>query len=312
MLYAKPDARRPSVDDRAWINKPLASLFEVNKELFEAPPRGACEVVLLYGLRFAKEDGQEMFNSMEKCIVSHTSQDSHDTIRRRMMDFGVFLHETITSPSVTPYSQMESLSPTEFLVKKVNNPSVLLAFLFGLATQKEKIDRRTVIRPIKDSIDQTRSQRDAAMKTQSQFFAIAAAADILLRSNSHMPCEFQLMLGRQIGIEKLSQSLRVLLSVTRLATSHACEDMRLCDAVVKKMSKEIIVDPRGLHFIIADNIQWMDKAGADPNKLGIKQYTKIIDLWVTLKQMVEAGMYCCSGWYGAAVYPAIGYIGKSK
>lgn len=116
VLYAKPETRRPSVDDRAWMNKPLASLFEVNKELFEAPPKGACEVVLLYGLRFAKEDGQEMFDSMEKCIVSHTSQDSHDTIRRRMMDFGVFLHGTITSPSVTPYSKMESLSPTEFLV----------------------------------------------------------------------------------------------------------------------------------------------------------------------------------------------------
>ena len=120
---------------------------------------------------------------------------------------------------------MESPSPTKFLVKKVNNPTALLAFLFGLATQKQEIDRRTVICPIKDSIDQTRSQgEDAAMKSQSQFFAVAAATDILLRSNSHMPCEIQLMLGRQTGLENKSQSL--------WATSHACEDMRLCDAVV--------------------------------------------------------------------------------
>jgi len=77
---------------------------------------------------------------------------------------------------------MESLSPTEYLVKKVSNPTVLLAFLFGLATRKQEIDKLTVIQPIKDSLDQTRSQRDAAMKIQSQFFAVAASTDIALRS----------------------------------------------------------------------------------------------------------------------------------
>ena len=127
VLYAKLEARRQTVDDRAWMNRPLTSLFEVNKELFQAPPRGACEVVLLYGLKFIKEEGQEMFDSMEKCIVSYATQDSQDTIRRRVMEFGAFLHGPIRAWSMTPYSKMESLSPTEYLVKKVNNPTVLLS-----------------------------------------------------------------------------------------------------------------------------------------------------------------------------------------
>ena len=295
VLYANPGARQQTIDDRAWMNRPLASLFDVNKELFEAPPRGPCEVVLLYGLRFIKEESHERFDSMEKCIVSYNTQDSQDTIRRRMMEFGAFLHQPITARSMTPYSKMESLSPTEYLVKKVSNPTVLLAFLFGLATRKQEIDKLTVIQPIKDSLDQTRSQRDAAMKIQSQFFAVAASTDIALRSISHTPCEFQLMLGRQLGMEKISQSLRVLLSVTRIATSHACEETRLCDAVVKKMSTETLIDPRGFHLVITVNIQWMDKAGADPKKLGIKQYTKIIDIWVTFEQMVDAGIVAPDG-----------------
>eukprot|EP00956_Cyclotella_meneghiniana_P015645 scaffold24086_cov96-Cyclotella_meneghiniana.AAC.1 len=77
---------------------------------------------------------------------------------------------------------MESLSPVMYVEKKVNALTPLSGLLYGLATGTSEIDKDTIRKPYLDeTAGQTSSEKTIGLRTQSQFFAIAAAADMLLR-----------------------------------------------------------------------------------------------------------------------------------
>jgi hypothetical protein len=61
------------------------------------------------------------------------------------------------------------------------------------------------------------------------------------------------------------------------------------------MSQGIEVDPKGIHFILCDNLQFKSKANHDPTKIGIKQTTKIIDVIIPAEMLAEAGILSDDG-----------------
>ena len=84
-----------------------------------------------------------------------------------------------------PYSSMEALSPVKYIEKKVNSPSPMLNFLYGLAMGRCEVDKDTIKRPyLEDTAGQSSTDKTMGLKIQSQFFAIAGATDMLLRSTT--------------------------------------------------------------------------------------------------------------------------------
>lgn len=160
---------------------------------------------------------------MQRCIVPLTIVSGttlNRSICRGIQQFGVFLEKTITQRSITPYDQAEALSPQRFVAKKLDSLTPLLSLLFGLATGNGVIDESTIRQPISDPINQTLSSKTIASKSQSQFIAIAGAADMLLRSIANNPCEFQLMVNRVFQMEKLSRNARDFASIIRISASR--------------------------------------------------------------------------------------------
>jgi hypothetical protein len=61
------------------------------------------------------------------------------------------------------------------------------------------------------------------------------------------------------------------------------------------MSQGIEVDPKGIDFILSDNLQFKSKANHDPTKIGIKQTTKIIDVIILAEMLAEVGIISDDG-----------------
>jgi hypothetical protein len=101
-----------------------------------------------------------------------------------------FIHPQITGKSTTPYAQIPTLTPDEFLDHALSVPNPLLSALFGLATD-QKVSKK--------------SWPDY----QSQLLAIAAAKDSMLRSIVQHPCHFQLMVNDLLEMEDLTQLFRL-------------------------------------------------------------------------------------------------------
>ena len=100
----------------------------------------------------------------------------------------------------------ESLSPQKFVAKRLDHPSLMLLFLFGLATGEAQIDELTVRQPIRDPLNQTKRSKTLASTKQSQLIAIASAEGMLLRSICNYPQEFQLMVNRVLQMETITKS----------------------------------------------------------------------------------------------------------
>ena len=185
--------------------KCLSLTFKEQKQ--STPDRNFVSTVL-YGVRLSYDGATNKKLSMQKCIVPLTiiEESSPLDIGARLQEFGVFLQPVITIPSKMPYPKSESLSPQKFVAKRLDHPSPLLLFLFGLATGELQIDESTVRQPILDPLNQTKSSKTLASMKQSQFIAIAAGADMLLRSICRHPQEFQLMVNRVLQMETLSKS----------------------------------------------------------------------------------------------------------
>jgi hypothetical protein len=204
-----------------------------------------------------------------------------------LQEFGVFLHPIVALRSTTPYEKAESMSPQRFVAKKMDNPTPLLSFCFGVATGNAVMDSSAIRQPISDPINQTLSEKAKATKTQSQFLAIAGAADMLLRSVSSNPCEFQLMVNRVMQMEQLSRSAKDFLSIMRITTSRALTQANLCRSVVAAMSSEVHVPYNCLYFLIVDNIGFKDIANHDPTKIGTLQCTQLIDVVIQQARMSD-------------------------
>ena len=82
-----------------------------------------------------------------------------------------------------------------------------MAFLFGRATGKSERNLNKI---------NARDQQDH----QSQFLAVAAASDIILRCTHRYAGQFQLMIGNQLDMQSVSRLFRDILSAFRLAPSR--------------------------------------------------------------------------------------------
>ena len=266
-----------------------------NRHLIDHPPDDKVELSVLYGLKLTKEENESKY-SLSKCIVPLTRIAGNDTIdcdsSEGLKDFGTFLHVDVTQQSRMTYDSMESLSPVMYVEKKVNALTPLSALLYGLATGTSEIDKDTIRKPYLDeTAGQTSSEKTIGLRTQSQFFAIAAAADMLLRSTSNHPYEFQMMLGRMLDMEGIKRETRDLLSRSRVIPSRNCSQRTLCRSVVENMRRQIDIDPTcNLHFLIGDNFGFKAIANHDASKIGTVQYTQLIDTVLSKEQLVSAGI----------------------
>jgi hypothetical protein len=77
--------------------------------------------------------------------------------------------------------------------------------------------------------------------------------------------------------------------------SRAFARSNLAKKAYEEMSQGIEVDPKGIHFILCDNLQFKSKANHDPTKIGIKQTTKIIDVIIPAEMLAEVGILSDDG-----------------
>ena len=293
----QPQTQQQQPDERMWLKNPLKSLFTMNRHLLDSPPAEACELTVLYGARYFKAANETKW-TLEKCVIPFTRLGNNSpgqVFSQLLLQFGAFLHRTITQVSTKPYSEMKALAPEQYIRQKIEQLTPLTSFLFGLATSKIEIDTATIIQPITGSINQTASQKAFARKKQSQFAAIASASDLLHRSTVNHPCELQLMLNRRLNMVPLRRDDRDLLSIFNIIASRSFSQSDIARNVLEQMSERIDVDPNGIHFVLTDNLQFKEKANHDPTKLGIKQTTKIIDVIIPSQMLIDAGILSDDG-----------------
>jgi hypothetical protein len=82
---------------------------------------------------------------------------------------------------------------------------------------------------------------------QSQFLAIAAARDLLLRATVQNPCHLQLMIGDQMAMQPISQQICDLLSALGISTSRNYDNKSQCREVVADLKKGVELDPHDLY-----------------------------------------------------------------
>jgi hypothetical protein len=139
--YHEPE-KEEQIDDDTWLQQPMKCLSLTFKEQKQSTPDRNFVSTVLYGVRLSYDGATNKKLSMQKCIVSLTiiEESSPLDIGARLQEFGVFLQPVITIPSKMPYPKSESLSPQKFVAKRLDHPSPLLLFLFGLATEELQID----------------------------------------------------------------------------------------------------------------------------------------------------------------------------
>eukprot|EP00956_Cyclotella_meneghiniana_P013933 scaffold20499_cov67-Cyclotella_meneghiniana.AAC.6 len=134
--------------------------------------------------------------------------------------------------------------------------------------------------------------KSKACASQSQYFALACAHDIILRSKecSH-PTKFHLMMARELDKSKLTRETADLLSAMRIAPSRKFNQQSLSRKIVEKMASEVDIGPLDFHVIHIDNIGFKDRGGSDPTKIGYRQYTNVIDMIIRYPTLKAMGLY---------------------
>lgn len=236
-------------------------------------------MLLLYGIRYSRESNATDW-TFEKCIKPLKrieNQPLEDNFVGSLMEFGQFIHKSIVNCSRSPYKDTHAFGPGDFILHKTYNFSPLSAFLFGLATGKDKVDFPTVRMPINPDIYQTAGEKAKRRMVQKEFFGVAAASDIILRATVNTPGHFQLMIGRQLNMVPIPKALRDLLSISCVAPSRTFSHKALAKAVVSDMSKDMPVEPGDVTAVYFDNLGMKEKADHDPTKIGYIQRLAVID-----------------------------------
>jgi hypothetical protein len=74
-------------------------------------------------------------------LIEHIGNESpEEEYCDQLQKFFAFLHPQITGKSTTPYAQIPTLTPDEFLDHALSVPNPLLSALFGLATGYAEMD----------------------------------------------------------------------------------------------------------------------------------------------------------------------------
>ena len=137
--YHEPQTE-PQIDDKLWVQQPMKCLALTYTKQKQLTPNTPFECTVLYGVSFVN-DGSGEANKLHvnRCIVPLTiinnAANTDSSIYRGMQQFGVFLEKVVTRRSITPYDQVEALSPQRFVAKKLDNLTPLLSLIYGLARQ---------------------------------------------------------------------------------------------------------------------------------------------------------------------------------
>ena len=179
------------------------------------------EFLLLYAAHVSSREGEDRFTTETvtkelACPSRRSTEDDCD----RLCEFFAFLYPRVTIPSMTPRSELRTLRPRAFHDHVVRNYKPLIASLFGLATGRSRRDLA--------KINSGRHQ-----DFQSQYLAVAAASDLLIRCTTRYPGLFQLMVGDQLDMQPVSSGLYNLLSAWRVAPSPHNSDRSQCENIVK-------------------------------------------------------------------------------
>ncbi|KAL7540626.1 hypothetical protein ACHAXR_010257 [Thalassiosira sp. AJA248-18] len=143
--------------------------------------------------------------------------------------------------NTTPHAKIVKLMPRELFDHAVQNCTPLMAALHGLATGEPE-----------RNLDKILGQDQADY--QSQYLAIAAARDLILRCTNRYPHNLQLMIGDQMEMQSCSSLFKELLSAFRVCYSKDYSDKAQCEAVVKQLTEGIEVGANDLCLLNGDNI----------------------------------------------------------
>ena len=170
---------------------------------------GDGSIMILYcGVIQKRKTGRmNKFNVTEtKHIVSlnpDTSSVFPASTHERLGAFFGRLHNMIIPPSTAPHGSIPTMKPRELLDHALDNPTLLMACIHGLATGLPKVQVDNIIR---------RDYQDY----QSQFLSLVAAHDLIIRCSTSYPLHFQLAMGDQIQMQQVSKQFQRLLSAFRL------------------------------------------------------------------------------------------------
>jgi hypothetical protein len=274
---------------------PFTALSLLNQDLIRSSSAENvdCEITVLYSASYRrkKDEGWKLTYCAE--LLTNVGDSLPDPeYCQSAMNFGKFLSRHFVVCSIVPYrDRIRFSTPVEYLHHNADQPTPLLSFLFGLATGENRIDKATVKQPIVRGSNQTAGEKAKARNTQSQFFAITAAADLLKRSIDDNPDQLQLMLREQFAMENISRKLADLLSAIRLLPSRNMMNRALCNSVVQQMAQEIKIGPRDYYFCLSDNINFSELANHDPARIGHRACTTVIDCIIPYECLVQDGFY---------------------
>jgi hypothetical protein len=134
----------------------------------------------LYAAKFVRDTpGAELKLHTQCKLIEHIGNESpEEEYCDQLQKFFAFLHPQITGKSTTPYAQIPTLTPDEFLdhALSVPKPTPLCSLWTGYW-----------------------------LRRNGQLLAIAAAKDLMLRSIGQHPCHFQLMVNDLLEMEDLTQ-----------------------------------------------------------------------------------------------------------
>ena len=184
--------------------------------------------------------------------------------------------KTIIIPSsITPRIDIPTMMPRRLFDYGVNNFTPLMALLYGLATGQPT---RAL-----DKISNPEMYQDY----QSQYLAIIAAADMILRCTTQYPNHFQLMLGAQLEMQKVSTKFRDMLTAFRIASSFKTSYKHICQEIVARLMKGVSVGPYDWPFCNGDNVGFK-KLG---DEASYEQFTAFQDIIVRQQRLEEIGIH---------------------
>ena len=121
-------------------------------------------------------------------LVPGSGGDLPKETHEKLGDFFSWLHPLIIPPSTAPQGTIPKMKPRDLFDYALDNPTLLMACIHGLTTGWPRI-----------RVDQIK--KHDFQDYQSQFLALIAAHDLMIRCNTKYPLHFQLMLGDQIEMQ---------------------------------------------------------------------------------------------------------------
>ena len=179
-------------------------------------------------------------------------------------------------PSLTLHDDVSTLSPRKLFEHGLVNYTPLMALLVGLALgQCERY-----LEKINDSANWP--------DYQSQYLAVIAARDIILRNSTHYPLFFQLMLADQLTVQHVSKACREFLSTYRVASNINTSSRRLFTKNIQRLLEGVAIGPYDLFLLNGDNIGFTVKG----EFAAYMQFTLFQDIIIRALRLIEIHIHC--------------------